>query len=83
MLRRFRFLRFSTFQCFTVKVMDIDDAAEIHHYTHLAKHFLDVGSVAAVYLSPKSTVASLRICNNEDLLEKIGFKQKVAKNTKT
>lgn len=34
---------------------------------------MDVGTVAAVSLSSKSTIAVLKIDNGEDILEKIGY----------
>lgn len=50
---------------------------DVHHFTEKAKHYLEVGSVAAISLSSKSTISTLKIDNNEDILENIGYNHHV------
>lgn len=38
-------------------------------------HYLEIGTVAAISLSSKSTIATLKIDNDEDILDKIGYNE--------
>lgn len=50
---------------------------QIHYFTKLACHFVDVGSVVAVSLPQKETTALMRCLDDVNILEKIGYHKKL------
>lgn len=63
-------------QCVSIQLVQSDDEIRTHHFTKMAKSLVEIGSVAAVSLPPKTTIASLRCLDDIDLLEKIGYFKK-------
>lgn len=68
-------------QCVSIQLVESDDEIRTYHFTKMAKSLIEVGSVAAVSLPSKTTIASLRCLDNTDLLDRLGyFKKSGAEN---